>query len=58
MEAWEEGKDGVRELARVAEARGKVKREVNGARRDGVHASGEVEDRVEKEEGARRVVRA
>lgn len=55
-QAREEGEDGVRELARAAEARGEVEREVDGAGGDGVRAGGEVEERVEEEEGARRVV--
>lgn len=55
-EAREEREDGVGELARVAEARGEVEREVDGAGGDGVRAGGQVEERVEEEERARGVV--
>lgn len=55
-EAREEREDGVGELAGVAEARGEVEREVDGAGGDGVRAGREVEERVEEEERARRVV--
>ena len=40
----------------MAEARGEVEGEVDGAGGDGVRAGGEVEERVEEEERARGVV--
>jgi len=54
--AREEREDGARELARVAQARGEVEREIDGARGELARAWREAEQGVEEEQGARSVV--